>query len=71
MIPLPACDNVASWRALRVISMSQGPARAWLRAEMNPCLPVDYMMQKVFLVPRGTEEVGGKKVGGEQLIVFG
>lgn len=51
--------------------MSQGPARAWLRAEMNPCLPVDYMMQKVFLVPRGTEEVGGKKVGGEQVIAFG
>lgn len=40
---------MATWRALMVISMSQGPAKAWLRAEMNPCLPIDYTMEKVFL----------------------
>lgn len=66
MISLPACD-VATVQALGVISMSQGPARAWPIADVNPRLLIDYRREKALLVLRGREEVGA----GEQVIESG
>ena len=70
VIPLAACDVPTLW-ALIVISVSQRPARGWPIADTNPRLPTDYRREKVLLVLRGTEEVGGKGAEGEPVIECG